>query len=196
MGSSRTRNPRGEGARLRAPLIDAAVAAIDESGDVSKVSVRAITRRAGVSPTALYLHFPDRDSVVDAAIDAGFTAFNAALAEAAAGETDPRERLYAMGIAYLAFAERQPALYSVIFGIRRPKERLVERPPGAVDRTEGFDGLVAAVAAALGDERDAGDVAIALWSSLHGFAMLRAASTRMPFPPGDAFTRRLLDAYV
>jgi AcrR family transcriptional regulator len=165
-------------------LIEAAVALIDESGDISKVS-----------PTALYLHFPDRDSLVDAAIDAGFAAFNAAILEAAGGQADARRRLFAMGVAYLAFAERQPALYSVIFGSRRPKQRLVEPARDAVDRAAAFDGLVEAVASALGDDHDAPQVAIALWSSLHGFAMLRASDTPIEFPSGDAFVQRLLDAY-
>jgi len=193
--TARRRNRRGEGARLREPLIEAAVALIDESGDVSKVSVRAITRRAGVSPTALYLHFPDRDSLVDAAVDAGFAAFNAVILEAAGGQADARRRLFAMGVAYLAFARRQPALYSVIFGSRRPKQRLVEPGRDAVDRTAAFHGLVEAVTSARGDDHDAPQVAIALWSSLHGFAMLRAAGTPVEFPSGDAFARRLLDTY-
>ena len=47
--------------------------------------MRAIARRAGVSPTALYLQFPDRDALVDAAVDAGFAAFNAELIDAASG---------------------------------------------------------------------------------------------------------------
>ena len=34
---------------------------MNEVCDASRVSVRAIARRAGVSPTALYLQFPDRD---------------------------------------------------------------------------------------------------------------------------------------
>ncbi len=151
--------------------------------------MRAITRRAGVSPTALYLHFPDRDAIVDAAIDAGFAAFNAVILEAAAAQADPRERLFAMAVAYLAFTERQPVLYSVIFGSRRPKARLVEPAPDAVDRKAAFDGLVAAVTAARGDDRDAPQTAIALWSSLHGFAMLRAAGTPTEFPSGEAFAR-------
>jgi AcrR family transcriptional regulator len=193
--TTRRRNPRGEGARLREPLIEAAVALIDESGDISKVSVRAITRRAGVSPTALYLHFPDRDSLVDAAVDAGFAAFNAAILEAAAGHADPRRRLFATGVAYLAFAQRQPALYSVIFGSGRPRSRLAEPSVDAVDRSAAFDALVEAVAAALRDDRDAAPVAIGWWSSLHGFAMLRASDAPVEFPSGDAFVQRLLDAY-
>jgi AcrR family transcriptional regulator len=185
---TRQRNPRGEGARLREPLIEAAVALIDEHGDAGKVSVRAITKRAGVSPTALYLHFPDRDAVVDAAVDAGFAAFNDAVLSAAAAAEDPRDKLRAMGRAYLAFAERQPQLYSVIFSVRRDYEG-----SAAVDRSAGFDALVHVVAA-IGGTDGAHMNAVALWSSLHGYATLCPSGPK-EFPEPEPFVERLLDAY-
>ncbi|MEJ7892713.1 MAG: TetR/AcrR family transcriptional regulator [Solirubrobacteraceae bacterium] len=187
---TRRRNPRGEGARLREPLIAAAVELIDELGDASKVSVRAITRRAGVSPTALYLHFPDRDAVVDAAVDAGFEAFNATVIEAAATPGIPREQLRAMCRAYVAFTERQPQLYSVIFSARH-----THAGSTSVDRAAGFDTLVDRVAATLGAADEATEVAVAVWSALHGFATLRATGTPKAFPPPAAFVARLLDAH-
>ena len=55
----RARNARGEGDRLREQLLVAAVTLIEDEGDAGRVSVRAIAKAAGVSPTALYLHFPD-----------------------------------------------------------------------------------------------------------------------------------------
>ena len=80
--TSRPRNPRGEGKRLRDQLLAATAEVLNEVGDADRVSVRAIARRAGVSPTALYLQFPDRDSLVTAAVDAGFDTFNDELTEA------------------------------------------------------------------------------------------------------------------
>lgn len=188
--ATRRRNPRGEGAKLREPLIAAAVELIDEHGDASKVSVRAITRRAGVSPTALYLHFPDRDAVVDAAVDAGFEAFNEAVLCAAASEQQPREQLRAMGEAYLAFAERQPQLYSVIFSARR-----AYAGSSAVDRGAGFDGLVDRVTAVAQSADDAAEVAVAVWTSLHGYATLRTSGPAKAFPEPAAFVARVLAAY-
>lgn len=184
---TRQRNPRGEGARLREPLIDATVELISELGDAGRVSVRAITKRAGVSPTALYLHFPDRDAVVDAAVDAGFAAFNGAVLGAAT-DPHPRERLRAMGAAYLDFADRQPHLYGVIFSVERDHES-----SGDVDRTAGFEGLIDVVTE-LGGPDDVLDKSVALWTALHGYATLRR-HTMKEFPPPDAFLERLLDAY-
>ena len=104
---------------------------LGEVGDADRVSVRAIARRAGVSPTALYLHFPDRDALVDAAVDAGFAAFNAELIAAASGPGPPRDRLEAMGVAYLVFAERRPALYAVLFSAQPSGARTARRPAPA-----------------------------------------------------------------
>jgi AcrR family transcriptional regulator len=191
---SRPRNPRGEGSRLREQLLHATAEVLDEVGDAAAVSVRAIARRAGVSPTALYLQFPDRDALVNAAVDAGFEAFNAALLEAAGRASEPRARLESMGRAYLAFSERQPTLYAILFSARRP--RLVE-PPGS-PRGGGFAALVAAVQAidAELDAAEAGQLALALWSSLHGFAMLRTVRPGLGWPAAEDYVRRVMDAHV
>jgi AcrR family transcriptional regulator len=187
----RPRNPRGEGGRLREQLLQATAEVLDEVGDASRCSVRAIAGRAGVSPTALYLHFPDRDSLVAAAVDAGFAAFNEALRDAASEEADPAERLEATALAYLAFAERQPALYAILFSGRRPAT------PGAVERSEGFTGLVALLRArdpSL-DPEAARELAIAVWSGLHGFAILRAARPELGWPSAERYVRRMLAAH-
>ena len=193
----RPRNPRGEGGRLREQLVQAAAEALDEVGDASRLSVRAIARRAGVSPTALYLHFADRDSLVAAAVDAGFAAFNSALFTAARDESDPFASLEAMSLAYLAFADRQPALYAVLFSARRP---LGPDPPDHVGvvRDEGLAGLVALLREcdpAL-DGSEARELAIAVWSSLHGFAILRAARPQLGWPAAVDYVRRMLAAHV
>lgn len=188
---ARVRNPRGEGGRLRAQLLQAAAEVLDDVGDASKVSVRAIARRAGVSPTALYLQFRDRDELVAAAVDAGFDAFNRALLDAAKGPEHPRDQLEAMGQAYLAFAERQPALYTVLFSARRPVDG------GASGRDRAFDALVALLRR-VDPSLDAGsarELALLVWSSLHGYAQLRAVRPHFDWPDGPAFIRRLLAAH-
>ena len=189
----RARNPRGEGGRLREQLVQAAAEVLDEVGDASLLSVRAIARCAGVSPTALYLHFPDRDALVAAAVEAGFKAFNEALLAATRSESDPFAALEATSLAYLGFAERQPALYSVLFSAHRPLA-----PTAEVDPKQGFDGLMVLLREcdpAL-DEPEVRELAIAVWSSLHGFAELRGARPAMGWPPAECYVRRMLAAHV
>ena len=191
--STRARNARGEGSKLREQLLQATAEILDEVGDANRVSVRAIARRAGVSPTALYLQFADRDALVAAAVDGGFEAFNAALMTAAAVPGEPRERLAAMGRAYLAFSERQPALYAILFSARRP---LLDKP--LTDRDRAFDGLVALLREhdRTLDAESARELAMVVWSSLHGFAMLRTVRPHLDWPDPDAYLRRLLAAHA
>jgi AcrR family transcriptional regulator len=192
--SVRPRNPRGEGNRLREQLLEATTEILNEVGDASRVSVRAIARRAGVSPTALYLQFPDRDSLVAAAVDAGFETFNTELNAAADFPGTPGERLMAMGRAYLAFSELRPAMYAILFSARRP---LVDKAPEG-DRDQSFYGLVALLRLRTPElaEEPAHDLAILIWSSLHGYAMLRTVRPHMDWPESDAYLRHLLRAYT
>jgi AcrR family transcriptional regulator len=190
---TRARNARGEGSKLREQLLQATAEILDEVGDADRVSVRAIARRAGVSPTALYLQFPDRDALVAAAVDGGFDAFNAALMAAAAVPAEPRERLEAMGRAYLEFSVRQPALYAILFSARRP---LLDKP--LTDRDRAFDGLIALLREhdrSL-DEQSGRELAMVIWASLHGFAMLRTVRPHLDWPAPDDYLRRLLSAYA
>jgi AcrR family transcriptional regulator len=167
---------------------------LNEVGDASRVSVRAIARLAGVSPTALYLQFPDRDALVAAAVDSGFDAFNEALTTAAAAPGSPRERLLAMGRAYLAFSEHRPALYAILFSARRP----VVDKGNETDRERAFEGLIALLRLqdpSL-DPEGARELAMVIWSSLHGFAMLRTVRPHLDWPAPDDYLRRLLAAYA
>jgi AcrR family transcriptional regulator len=149
-----------------------------------------------VSPTALYLHFPDRDALVAAAVDRGFAAFNEAILAAAATD-EPRARLRAMGLAYLDFVERQPALYSVIFSARRTTER-EGGDGGPVDRGEALDALVVAVAALLPEDAraEARDLALALWAALHGYATLSARTGVDSWPVPEAYVDLLMRAHL
>jgi AcrR family transcriptional regulator len=192
--TTRPRNPRGEGNKLRDQLLAATAEVLNEVGDADRASVRAIARRAGVSPTALYLQFPDRDSLIAAAVDAGFETFNSELMAAASIEGTPVERLMEMGRAYLAFSEQRPALYATLFSTRRT---LVDKDPD-VDRDRALDGLVALLQLITPtlDYDAACELAILVWSSLHGYAMLRTVRPHLVWPEPDAFLRRLLTAYA
>jgi AcrR family transcriptional regulator len=192
-GSTRARNARGEGSKLREQLLRATTEMLSELGDANAVSVRAIARRAGVSPTALYLQFPDRDALITAAVDDGFEAFNAALMEAVAVSAEPRERLEAMGRAYLDFSVQQPALYAILFSARRP---LVDKQE--TSRDQAFDGLVALLREhdPTLDAESAREVALVVWSSLHGYAMLRTVRAHFDWPAPEVFLRRLLRAHA
>src|SRR5215218_1409861 len=112
---TRHRNPRGQGDQLRGDLIRSALALLSASGDPEDVSIRAVAKAAGVSPTAAYRHFHDRDDLVEAACAECFALFTVVLVDAVAGVDDPFEAIRRSGRAYVDFARSDEGLYRVLF---------------------------------------------------------------------------------
>ena len=121
------------------------IAMIDEGTDPAALSIRAVTKRAGVSPTAFYLHFAHRDELVAAMIDRCFTEFRDAVRKGAAGATDPADRLDRSGMAYADFARRWPARYALNFLFMKPDEGEGEAPEKPVAANDSFNDLVTLV---------------------------------------------------
>jgi AcrR family transcriptional regulator len=194
------RSPRGQGERLRERLLDAAIELVDEHGDAAQLSVRAVTARAGVSPTALYLHFDNREELMRALTERGFLEFRAALNGAAQEADHPAERLLLAGLAYMRFVREQPALYAIIFGPQQPPTPGVEPPPKPPVAEGAFDDLVGLIADYLGPERAAGvdldERARGIWSGLHGFVTLRRARPQLEWTDDERFGRALAQAWL
>ncbi len=189
----RSRNPRGEGDRLRRELLDAAAELIAETGDVEKVSLRAVAQRVGVSPTAVYRHFDDRVALLHAAVAHCWSEFAAALATAGQVE-DPHQRLRAMGTAYTHFAVEQHGKYAVLFS------DTVDLLEGGEEQGDSFGGeafqllvdLVAEILDANGDGRDPYFVAVQTHTWIHGIVDLTCRNPKMWWPPVDDLLDDLL----
>lgn len=196
MGRSTARTPRGEGAALRGRLVAAATRLVAEHGGTEAVSIRMVTKAAGVSPMAFYLHFPDRDALLREVVDRGFDAFREAIEAARDRHEDPRDRLRAMGAAYLAFARDRPAIYAVIFGGRHDAPATAAGPPPDTPGGRAFAALVEAVAACGPPGGDPLLPALGLWTALHGFVGLRAAKPGMTWPEDAEWAAVLLGRWV
>jgi AcrR family transcriptional regulator len=187
----RGRNPRGEGERLRATLLEAATELIAESEDPENVSVRAVTRRAGVSPTALYLHFENREGLFRAVSEECFAELEKVMCAAgpdAGGE--PRDQLVAMGHAYLRFARERPGHYAVLF------QRHITPMPEDDEPKIGMDvfaSLVEVVRLNGVSDDDAFDCGVLLWMALHGRAAVASAMPDFPFPDEDRYIEFLVE---
>lgn len=196
----RKRNPRGEGERLRAALMEATVELLVEHGTTEQFSIRAVTARAGVSPTALYLHFADKQDLLRAVCDGAFEELIAVLEEAAAGEDgNARGQLAAMGTAYVRFARRQPALYRVLFATPGSFDD-GERPPEDDPGERALKALVDVTANALPADADPRGVALQLWTGLHGFVSLQSVMPEIGqgvhWPADEDFMSALLLAHL
>lgn len=106
---------------LRNALVDAAVAAARERGP-SAVLLRDIARQVGVSHNAGYRHFASREDLLTAVAERGLGELAANMQtglDAAPKRRDPKERarqrLRAIGRAYVEFAVSEPGLFRTIW---------------------------------------------------------------------------------
>jgi AcrR family transcriptional regulator len=163
---------------LRRALVDAAVAIIGDRG-AEAFTLREAARRLGVNHRAAYRHFADKTSLLAAVAEQGFAALvDLTRAEiAAAGATDAEGRLLAMARAYVAWADRHPAHFRVMFG-----PRLNEDGPPAFEApmAEAYRILEAEIRQVIGapptiagpGDDPVTDALVAYWSVVHGLASL------------------------
>ena len=100
---------------LKRVLVDAALELAREGGP-DEVSVREAARRAGVSPGAPFRHFASREALMSAVAEEAQRRFRAEIARAMADAPadDPLARFRKLGLAYLRWAMRNPAHFTII----------------------------------------------------------------------------------
>src|SRR5262252_4565034 len=170
---------------LRQALIRSALEILADSG-VAGLSLRAAARRARVSAMAPYRHFEDKEALLAAVAEYGFRELAARLTAAAATAADPRAGLAALGVAYVLFARDHPSLFKLMFG---PTIEKKSAHPALDDAgCTCFNALRQAVEAArfFEGDSDAGDVALACWSLVHGLSALIVDGRLAEYDSGPA----------
>ncbi|MGH2866988.1 MAG: TetR/AcrR family transcriptional regulator [Solirubrobacteraceae bacterium] len=150
---------------LRTALVRAAMELLEESGRTA-LSLRAVARRAGVSPAAPYRHYADREALVSAVAAVGYRELAARLAAAHPSPSTP-EQLASVAIVYVQFAVERPALFRIMFG--EPCDRDNDERVAA---TAAVSQYVRAIVARTFPEADADGLATAIWALVHGLAFL------------------------
>ena len=199
MNPHRSRSKRGEGERLRDEILDAAEALLDETGSADKVSTRAVAKRVGCTSPSIYLHFEDRAALLFAVCERQFEKLAERLAEAAATETEPAERLRALGRSYYSFALENPQQYrtmmmDVIAGVAYEKsleDMRVEL---------GFDLLVElleeGIAAGVFAPVEPTQAAFTFWCVVHGMVSLMIAKPGIEWPQDGSLRDFVLDQAI
>jgi AcrR family transcriptional regulator len=159
---------------LPAALVEVARALIAERG-VEGFTLREAARRVGVTHVAAYRHYADRRALIAAVAEHGFRKLRRRLERArAATPAALGPRLRAILAAYLHFCWAEPALTRVMFGPRLSRDGEFPRLEAAVMESLGIiEETIAALAPrpAL-RRRSARDLALALWTFVHGFSTL------------------------
>src|SRR5258707_11771677 len=112
---------------LRAALVRAAIELLEESGE-TELSLRAVARRAGVSPAAPYRHYADREALVSAVAAVGYPELPERLAAAHPSPSTPQQ-LPNVAIVYVQFALERPPLFPIMFTEPRDRANDEHLPP-------------------------------------------------------------------
>ena len=115
-------------------ILDAACQIYVEHG-IDALSMRKLGQAIGLSATAIYRHYDDKDALQVAMIDEGFRRFGESMFHSL-GAGDSGQRLTGASEGYLDFALSDPAYYQLIFVIpqRRKKSDL---PKHVAERSRG-----------------------------------------------------------
>ncbi len=162
MSATKTTYHHGD---LRAALLSAALELLEEGGETA-LSLRAVARRAGVSPAAPYRHYADREALVSAVAAVGYRELAERLATAHPSPSTPEE-LASVAIAYVQFALDRPALFRIMFGEPCDKDNN-ER----FAATEAVSQYVRAIVERVFPRADSEALATAIWAFVHGLAFL------------------------
>ncbi|MDR6686690.1 AcrR family transcriptional regulator [Arthrobacter sp. 1088] len=169
---------------LRAALIAAAVEGL-EAGE--PFSLRAVARRAGVSPTAPYRHFADREALDSAVAVEGFKDLREDLEAAltdVAEPAAPEEVIAALGVAYVGFALKRPAVFRLMFG-----NECDERDSERVQASEQLHEMLNQSIERLLPGANNSHLSLALWSMAHGLAFLHLDGKMQPQASSDVADR-------
>lgn len=168
---------------LRAELLATATTRA-RAGGASALVVREIAREVGVTPAAVYRHYPDAEHLVADVAQHARESLARGMIEAR--ESVPRrrdpvaravERFFAIGRAYIAFAQAEPGLFSVAF-------TECTATPNRLDDPSAWDvlinGLAELVEVGALDTSDTSDAAVVTWASVHGLATILARGALQP----------------
>jgi AcrR family transcriptional regulator len=190
----RRRAPRGSGEQLRDEILDATTDLLLETGHAKDVSIRSVAQRVGVTSPSIYLHFSDKDALLDAVCAQYFEKLDEEMQGAAADQSSMIEVLRAQGLAYVQFATKTPELYRLAtMGESRPGSDIDVTLNNAAFRhmRNTVEMLMAEGTFPTGDSTA---VALELWATAHGVAALLISKPHLPWGDVQEFADRVLRA--
>jgi AcrR family transcriptional regulator len=170
----------------RARLVAAAMDLLTDGG-LPNVSIRKVAGLVGITPMAVYRHFPDLDALLSEAVEERFRALAASWSDVPR-HGSPREMVLEAMAELVRFGVREPHTYDYLFLHARPGGRRYpdDFGPGSSPTLTILVDLLGK-ATADGDlaEADLLEVATGLSAVVHGLMAMRAGG-RLPLSP-EAF---------
>ena len=203
MGTLERREREKQATRQR--IVDSARRLFAEQG-YDLVSMRRIAEDIEYSPTAIYVHFKDKETLFHEICQVDFAALATTFRDLA-GVADPIERIRQTGMAYVRFALRHPNHYRLMFMTPHRHAELSEedrKSRGNPDE-DAYAFLRTAVVEGIEAGRfspqlsDADLVTQTLWAGVHGVASLAIVKADDPWVdcrPADALAHLMCDSII
>lgn len=153
----------------RTSILNAAMKQVENEG-VQSLAIRSVASTLGLAPNALYRYFENLAALEAAVAEEARLQMLEAM-QKAAGRKGPAESIRAVSEAYLRFAQQQPRVFALYLKTPGADSGKPQCTPQCTRNTEFFLEQVTRV---YGEKR-AWEASHALWSSLHGLAVLREA---------------------
>ncbi|MDX2005544.1 MAG: TetR/AcrR family transcriptional regulator [Meiothermus sp.] len=162
-------------------ILEAALELLEQEGSAA-LSMRNLAERLGVRAPSLYRHYADKEALERALSEQAAIILRRHIGQAAQ-QGSGRQAVLAAGRAYLEFARRHPELYALL----TEKVGLPSTPGAGKD----LWGLVLSLVGNVTGNPDDTAAAVALWSLLHGFAVLERSGMFGPSGPQGGLERGL-----
>ncbi|MDJ0839729.1 MAG: TetR/AcrR family transcriptional regulator [Acidobacteriota bacterium] len=158
---------------LRADLLKLTAQMIADEG-LDSVTMRELAFRLGISRTAPYRHFEDKNTLLATVAEGKFQQLNLALLQAFDQPGEPMDQLKAMARIYIDFAVENYDIYRLMFSDELKKPESYPGLAEAADETFAIlaQSVMRCQESAVIEQGDPTWPAYAAWSTLHGVAEL------------------------
>ena len=163
---------------LKNALLQAGEQLLAEKG-ITAISLRDVARAASVSHTAPYRHFSNKAALLRALALRGFVRLNRTLAQAnVRGKFGPERQLAETAVVYVRFALANPEMVRLMFGGMVAADGDAEYLAASQAVQVWLDEIMrAGIAVGVFRDRDASELALVAWTSMHGLATLLMSGT-------------------
>ena len=141
------------------------------------VSMRRVAEAVGITPMAIYHHFPSREDLLNTVTDREFAKLLSYM-QAHVPQGGVEDRLLAVMAGYVDYAFARPRVFDFVFSRPRPGARQFPkdfRARRSPTLNPVADLLAAEMERGFLKKDDVWEVALALWAHVHGYILLYRA---------------------
>jgi len=157
-------------------LVDVAMKLI-ETNSIEDITLRRLAKEIGITPSAVYNHFKDKDALMLAIKIRAYQKFHDYYDQYCTTQSDPVEALAQSSIAYYNFSELHPSIFRFLFGISLPEkmwnEEIAELSCRQMIKSRKNMIRVFEKFKISYDEELVVNTLILLWSHMHGLVALK-----------------------